>query len=81
MSQVYKLIRDEKVTTWIRKYIEVTASSIKEAAEFALNGNYNEDRKECLYHTAELLDFDDNDNLPTIEIYSEDYFNPIVTNK
>ena len=76
----YNLFVDEKCKVWKRSYIIVEASDLDEAIKNYKEGNFDITHTDELYETEELISPEENDGLPTIEVYNKDSGDTIWTN-
>lgn len=76
----YDLFVDEKVKVWKRRYITVEAADLDEAVKKYKEGNFDDEGTEELYETEELMSPEENNGLPTIEVYNKDFYDTIWAN-
>lgn len=67
----FELILDEKVEVWRRTRCIVETNTLEEAIELVKNGEYDCLDSEILYETEYVMDPEDNENEPTVEIFDE----------
>lgn len=67
----FKFVLDEKVEVWRRTYCVAEANTQEEALELVKDGEYDCLDSEILYETEYVMDPENNEGEPTIEIFDE----------
>lgn len=67
----FELVLDTKVSGWRRTYCEVKAETLEEAVKKVSDFDYDFVDSEFLYETEEIMNPEDNENEPTVEIFDE----------
>lgn len=70
---------EERVSMWRREYVTVEAETLEDAIQKCIDGDYDIDATEDLYHTAERMDEDEIRD-STFEIFQDRSDSPVYTN-